>query len=316
MRKLLQLFGAMLLPFLLNAQMATTEAPFAFPFELDGGLIYLEGEMEGQKGNYVLDTGAPALILNASFFVSDLNGKQAYGLSGKTNVQAVNIDQFSVANIEKKDIKAYVTDISHIERVKKRRIRGLLGYSAISDKEILIDYERQEISMLDPKNAVNQVSDKTVVDQLPFQYRGHFPVVKVKIGKRNYFFGIDTGAEANVINARLKKKLRKQSNQRYESLTLQGVDPKQTSAVATTFKEVSIQGHPFNDLEFVFTDISYLNSGHKVFLDGILGAPFLKQHLFSINYDSRKLKIWERIPQEEPLAKSSREVLVKKEDQK
>ncbi|MEO1624144.1 MAG: aspartyl protease family protein [Bacteroidota bacterium] len=287
-----------------------------YSFELDGGLIMVNGRAGDKSGKYILDTGAPTLILNSNVYSSDQKSEWAFGLSGSARLQSLRVKDFEVANIQQEKIKAYTTDISHIEKVKNRPIEGLLGYEAIKSKEIMIDYEKQQIAFMDVTDPYGQMMDKEVVDQLPFRYRDHLPIVKVRIGKRTYYFGIDTGAEANIINVRLKKRMRKFSDKEYNSRLLQGVDPSQAEALSTTLKEIKIKGHSFEDLEFVFANIYYINRNHDILLDGILGAPFLKSRTFSINFKDKKLKIWEDIPSIDPhLPAPQKEALAKSTQQ-
>ena len=48
-----------------------------------------------------------------------------------------------------------------------------------------------------------------------------------------------------------------------------------------------------DNLPFAFADLSFLQSEYEIKLDGLLGYPFLKEALFSINFRKKYLCKWE-----------------------
>ncbi|MEL6868048.1 MAG: hypothetical protein AAFP19_26730, partial [Bacteroidota bacterium] len=200
------------------------------PFDLEGGLIFVPAIMDGQCDSFILDTGAPTLVINTQFFVSDLDGGRAVGLSGTMNIQSLTIRGFEFGLKNRKKINGFATDFSHLEQIKKRRIRGLIGYEVIRHQEMLIDYTKKRLTFIH-SDAKQEVDGYAAVDYVKFKIRDHFPIVKVKIGKRYYFFGIDTGAEVNVLSKHLCKKLKRHCKESGERKQLQGLD--QSKAIAS-----------------------------------------------------------------------------------
>ena len=52
-------------------------------------------------------------------------------------------------------------------------------------------------------------------------------------------------------------------------------------------------------MEFVFANMKHLNESFESDLDGLLGYPFLSAAIFSIDYRTNRLCIWERSIHEE-----------------
>ena len=54
-------------PFVLMQEYSQVEA-VSVPFERTVGLIFVKAKINGKKENFILDTGAPSLILNSAYF--------------------------------------------------------------------------------------------------------------------------------------------------------------------------------------------------------------------------------------------------------
>lgn len=261
-------------------------------FELLGGLMLVEGELWNQKDSFVIDTGAPYLVINSDFYISNLDGVTAGGISGAASAQLIDIDQFSLGEYQVDDFSAFVMDLSHIEKVKNRKIKGLIGADILSNYEMLIDYDNKLLTMFKPRTTEYH-TDVYPLDEIPFELYGHFPVISVKIGKKQYKLGIDTGAEVNLLNtASIDKEDFKNLGATVQSKKLHGVDKEKKTVACTKISNSMINGEVYDDMEFILTDISFLNNAYGIKLDGLLGFPFLKSKKFSINFKKKKLYVW------------------------
>lgn len=295
---------------------------FIFPFRQVGGLVILKGSVFGEEGSFILDTGAPTLVLNdhkRNIFAS--NRYSIVGIGGQAYAKEELIEDLSIGNYKSKPMDAILTDMTHLEKVLNQKIKGLLGFETIRDFELLINYRQRLVELIAPNNKSTQEFIE-VVGTVPIDMRGHFPVIKVKIGDRDYHFGIDSGAESNIINSRFRYKLRKQNKKGTNKKMLQGIDSHKSTVYTRKLKKMEIAGMQFRNMEFIFTDISHLNEGGTIKIDGILGYPFLKRKIFSINYSQEYLALWDYLPEyktrpgrkqkEEILAKNSLTSILKK----
>ena len=263
-------------------------------FSLKGGLIMIEASLGKEKDSFIFDTGAPTLFLNSNDFNEEEGSVEAVGISGRTQIEEIIAPQLSIENLVQENIPAYKIDIQHLEKLKKCRMKGIIGQDLVKNHEVFVDYENRILKLLDFNNLELEETMR-MVQRIPFSMDGHFAVLKVKIGEKNYFFGIDTGAEVNVIDKRLKKKLRK-NYKRQEFINVRGLDKNLSSALNCKISEIEVGDQSYENLEFLFTDLSTINDGYHIELDGLLGFPFLKQYPFSINYQEQYFYFWEHLP--------------------
>ncbi len=261
-------------------------------FKLAGGLILMNAENDGKKGAYILDTGAPCLILNKRVEKEDAS-LLAVGVGGQMHVSESKIEKFRLGKFIREKIKCLSLDISHIENSKKTAIAGLIGYDMFKDKELLFDYDNLLVSFFDG-NAIQKYKGQKRLKTIPFKMHGHLPIIKVSIGKKKFRFGIDTGAEVNVIHAADAKKIKDTEYESIENANIQSVNSNKTIVKAIELGTLKVgKTEVYNDLRFIITDLSDFNNAYGVELDGLLGYAFLKERLHSIDFLNKELVIWE-----------------------
>ena len=268
-------------------------------FELEGGLIFLKAKLNGQAQSFIFDTGSPHLILNnnrsssqAGNPFTNKSNLKINGVGGSKKISKVRNPDFDWNGINAKWKTCYATDMQNIARVKKRDFAGLIGYDQMRKHEVVIDYKKQKLFLVSRSNKTF-FDNHEKIEKVPLRMMGHLPVVKVKIGKRRYYFAIDSGAEVNVIDKRLRKRMSEKMI--VESLrgNIIGGGDKKISARGVKIKSTKIGKATYENLDYTYADLSFLtdDEGHRV--DGLLGYPFLKEALFSINYRKRQLCKWE-----------------------
>lgn len=270
------------------------EAGRKMPFELVGGLIFLDAELGGNCDQYIFDTGAPTLILNSNEHISSQKTTFLGGFSGRIAMVPRQVKGFQMGGVFKKRILAYYTDMSHLEQIKNRTVKGLIGLDAFKKQEILFNYKKQELVILPKKRRKKRINKLREVHSFKFRKQDHIPIVRVKIGKKTFYFGIDTGAEVNIISDRLLKKIKADNIEiSKEKKTIRGIDKNSKTVASGTIEKLSMKGKDFYNMEFVFADMAHINQNHTVRIDGILGYPFLSSEIFSIDFKKNRLYIWE-----------------------
>ena len=260
-------------------------------FDLMGGLICISKDA-APESKYILDTGAPTLILNEEPEKHSFHGLHLVGVNGSSPIANRKVKDFKLKGLKLGNIRSLLTDLSNLEKIKEAEFEGILGYEVYRHFEIFIDYQRKYLSMFQPGTTDLHAFIKPNKSIQIFK-KGHFPVVRVKIGKRYYFFGLDTGAEVNVIDQRLFKRLHKRGViTKSGETSLQGLNKTHLSAHNYRVDEIQLEQMKYEDMEFVFTDLSGFNGDGSFRLDGILGFPFLSSGKFSINIKKRKLYLW------------------------
>ena len=260
-------------------------------FTLKGGLILLEAGLESTMDSFLLDTGAPSLFLNSSEIQKNENSVQAIGITGDLLLEELIIPELRMNNLVQEDIAGYKIDIQHLEKIKRCRMGGIIGQDLIKNHEVFIDYKNQVLKLLDPKSV--ELEEKMhLVEKIPFKMEGHFAVMKLKIGKKEYSFGIDTGSEANVLDRKLKRKL-KRYYKRKGTVGVNGLDKNRSSSIEVAINQLFMGQQEIEKMPFLISNLSAINAVYDASLDGLLGFPFLKQFPFSINYEDQHLYIWE-----------------------
>ena len=305
----------------LNVQMAFQSEPLQFnfqeeyfqtdapgvmqsDFELVGGLIFLDANLEGQSQSFILDTGSPHLLLNSSLSSekkSNKNGFEISGVGGKKKVKKMYKVNFDWQGINVRRESTFAIDLGRIARIKKRDFAGLISYDQVKRKELLIDYAKEKVFLISKSNKTFfENYDKS--DKIWFRMVGHLPVIKVKIGNKRYYFGIDTGAEINVIDKRLRKRLPKDMIASDFLGLIMGGDNQKIQVNHIEVKEMKVGKSYYKNQPFAFADLSFLQGEDGIQLDGLLGYPFLKEALFSINFRKKQLCKWElKVKDDEPI---------------
>ena len=259
------------------------------PYELVNGMILVQAEIEGQQGNFILDTGAPTLIVNGTG--TGERSEEWQSVSSDFNVQAIRVNQFNWAGIEKKGIEAIALDISHLEEVYQRELLGIIGYQIFAGHEILVNANTMQIIILDDKkNCLSRIGKP--ITTIPFKMQDHLPVIKAKVGNQTYLFGFDSGCTANLLDQKLLDKLPEGAFNILDHKQLQcfSKEPQDVMVIGTS--AIELEKLPSKATEYLVTDLSHLEES-DIHIDGFLGYPFFKNLTFSINYASHQLSIWE-----------------------
>lgn len=268
---------------------------YIIPFNLKGGLIIVQANINDSLGNFVIDTGAEGLVLNSQHFTGVPDDTRGYyGVSGRGKSLTVSYNNsISVDSLHFLNIHADVVDLSSIELKKDIKILGLIGFSMLRDFEIMFNYRGRFISL-------SRVDDKgNVIDPMPFILNkkdslsftlGNFiPVIDVMVNGVKKKFGIDSGAEINLLDLKKSKDIMSQFNP-IRTIRLSGSDGKDSDVLAgRLYKVVILEYYRCASMATVLINMDNLNKIYETNLDGILGFEFLSPWLFSINYKKQKL---------------------------
>ena len=266
------------------------------PFNLAGKFIVVDVELDGEKKPFILDTGSPKVILNSKHMPGfDSNQKSISSTKGVNgNISGMDIskvNKLDFGGIQLVDQKVVTLDLSKLEEELGMEFYGLIGYELIKEFDIIIDYEKQVLIFIDPEvfdnYRIENLSDNTL-EKIPFSLESHIPVVKVQIHGESYFFGIDSGAETNLIDNRLWTSL-KQCVRDIGTDELSGAGPIMREVKTGKIKKTKIGNTEYKNLDTVFSDISHLNDSYKIKLDGIMGYELLSKQTTLISYHRKEM---------------------------
>jgi hypothetical protein len=273
----------------LNAELRSSFDLIEAPLLIKKGKLLLAGTLEGENGYFILDTGAPTLVINRP--IDENNSDCAYSINRDVVVQPTVVQTYSWGGLSKTNAQALAVDLSHLESALGVRVLGLLGYEELRDRHWIFDFKKQKLYQ--DKSLTAPLYKKLIPKVvLPFKLEGHLPVVQVDIGSASYWFAIDTGAARNLLGEELVLGPLQYLFSVEQTEELQGLDQEVQLVRSGRLEDVTLGHKNFANPSFLVTDLAALHNATGLKIDGLLGYPFFEQYTFSIDYKTRKIFIW------------------------
>jgi hypothetical protein len=265
------------------------------PLKSYGQLIVIEARLMGKTGNFIIDTGAETMILNAVHYSANPRSRTSdrYGVDGSIDESfRRHLENFSIAGLEWTDKNSDVIDLSHIEKSKKMKLLGIIGYNFLKDYELFIDLYLNQITMSKVGKNGKRYDDKVYLEKiesrLAFSLKHHSIILETDIDGRSYKFCLDTGAEYNQINSRFVR-INPDQFHPVRKLNLSGAGGKSIEVMAGLLKYLDIGDQSFNAMNTMLTNLSNSYEAFGTRVDGVLGYEFFKQRRTIINYQKETL---------------------------
>ncbi len=273
---------------------------FVIPFNRAGNLILIKATADTTEGNFILDTGAPGLVLNITYFRNHAqHSADDRGSVSGTVAAAVQttVQEFTFGGLTFDKLEADMVNLGHLEDNKKVKISGLIGVSFFSGYEMIIDYEKSEIYLhkvnkKQPEaNKNSMLEDTKAYSTMPFDIIDNKIIAYAELAGRRLKFFIDTGAESNVLDSRLSNKI-------FENLTITGrtrivgAGNKKIEAINGQLKNMKVGNQSLASLPFIVTNLENACVSEVCCIDGMLGFDFLSLHKIGFNFVKRQMYIW------------------------
>lgn len=272
------------------------------PFSRVGNLILLRAKADTTEGNFILDTGAPGLVLNITYFRdyvinTDANEEQNGITGGATAVNKILLAQFSFDCVKTGAISANLTNLGHIEDSKGVKIHGLIGLSVFRRFEVIIDYENSLLYLhrIAKKEArvyksylLANVADYSTV---PIEIWHNKIVTRTLIAGKKLRLIIDSGAESNVLDSRLPGKVF-DSIEIIKRIQLVGAGQTKVEALYGTLHDLTVGDQHTGRLPVIITNLEKTCLAGNGCIDGILGFDFLSLRKIGFNFINNKMYIW------------------------
>ncbi len=170
------------------------------PFEIKDGLILIDASINGERGAYIFDTGSADILINSGNHNGSIEMITTKGIVSAKEIDITTIEIGELIIAGQKGLQLDMSDLA--PNVHDHDIKGLIGWSVLGDRAIIIDYEERVIKVnqkhLDMTRE--ELATKHIM-KLNIDYMlSDLPVVNVAIGEESYNFAFDTGAAANVID--------------------------------------------------------------------------------------------------------------------
>lgn len=282
-----------------DAAIKKPDQPFVqIPFILSHNLITVKVLFNGEEKNFILDSGSPKVILNSKYLnlnrdsINKRSISSTQGVEGNiSGMDIQKIQELSLGGIKLSKQEVLTLDLSHIEKELDTQIFGLIGYEFIKEYDVLFDYLEQKITLIDPEYYPDYYKNQLSKCQLKvnsIQMKKHIPVVEANINGITIKFGIDCGAESNLIDNDLFPKL-KHGVKKMDSDELIGVANKTQKVKSGQLRKMVIGNKEFQNIYSVFSDMPHLSEGYDIEIDGLLGFPILSRQKTLLSFARKEL---------------------------
>ncbi|HAS36526.1 MAG TPA: hypothetical protein DCS15_08565 [Flavobacteriales bacterium] len=268
----------------------------SIPFQRSGNLILIQAKIDGRSGNFILDTGAPYLVLNSTYFSNkDLATETASSLAGEFGISHSIAHKLSIGETVWTDLEAYLAPLGAVENAKGVRIHGLLGRALFVGYELIIDYRKNQIDLIRLNNRGGRIENRDQSNEVFSCALKESPdalMCKVKIGNSKLRAVVDTGAEISVLDKDVPADVAKELNidRRFY---LNGVGGNRVEVVSGRLSSLELNGLEIRNTQFVMSSLEAMNKVYSKRIDAILGFPIFSAYLLSINFVTSEMTFYQ-----------------------
>lgn len=256
---------------------------YSIPFKKAGNLLLVSAEIDSKEGVFILDTGAPTLVVNQS---RQSSGEiQAEGINGSLSVNDTFIKKFRWNNEEWRNLSSLSVDMQHFNDVSEEGVKGLIGYEILRNYEMVVDPTAQTLMLLSNRKEL-PYNPAQVLVSIPMKQQAHMPVIELSINGKKILLGIDTGAEINFLDQSLFQNGAIEASEAGIMLVKGLGENNEKRASKVRVKNLQIGDVTLENQLFTLKDMNQLfpNDGEGLKVQGIVGNAFLNQFRYSINY--------------------------------
>ena len=260
------------------------------PIKRAGNLIIVEAQIDSLVGNFVMDTGAPYLVLNSTYFrdAPRVEEKLSAGINGESDGTFTTVVQnFSILDLHYNRIAADVTDLSAIENGRGIKILGLLGTRLFSKFAVTIDLQNNLLYIHKLDNEGNIPPEELVFKepylQVPFKYLNNIIFIKCAVDDKPMWFVFDSAAETNLLDYSRSRKMLKDM-QIISRSKLTGIGGSSFAVLYARFNKLTLGDKQFFRNRVLVTNLEKMGRAYDHSIDGILGYDFFSRGVFTINF--------------------------------
>ncbi|MBA9078044.1 MULTISPECIES: aspartyl protease family protein [Rufibacter] len=287
---------------LLEPFMESDSSSAVIPFTRAGNLILIKATADTTVGNFILDTGAPHLVLNITYFrqypISRSSQAEQTSVTGTSQAVASTwVKKFTMGPFKYLRSKAHLTNLGHLENAKGVKILGLLGMELFKRFEMIIDYENnllylQLISKKEAKTFKSaHLSDTAAFHEVPIYFKDNKIVTSTEVAGKKIEFIIDSGAETNLLDSRLPDKIL-ESVAISRRVMLTGTGNKKVEALFGSLDNLVIGNRSFGAMDVLITNFEKTCFTYNGCVNGVLGYSFLAERKVGFNFVTNKMYLF------------------------
>lgn len=266
------------------------------PVKRVGKLIIVEATVDGIRGNFIFDTGAPYLVLNATYFRDYTEDQEhiATDVAGNLVPQKVTkVSRLKMLGMHYENLEADVSDLSAIENQRGIQILGLLGVNLFMRMELELDL-RQEQLIVYRVDRYGARLDEPYEPQIQ-EYRKKFVlknnaiIAPGSIAGESLDFCFDTGAEALLLDNDLPVKALEQIRI-MRTASLSGAGGGTTEVLFGAIRALAF-GPELQNCQIMIADLEEIGRAYGHPVDGFVGFDLLNKGSVCINFKTQELII-------------------------
>ncbi len=268
---------------------------FNIPLKQVGRLFLIEATVDGQRGNFVFDTGAVGLVLNKTYYRNAVSTSQSAGISG-TSISSgtLKVKEMSIGDIQIRHINADVANLGNIENKRHVRILGLIGMDILKGYEMIVDVRQHNLKLIRIDRRGNYADDVDFSFQADLEsrvvLRNGIMFLRGEIAGKKMDFCLDTGAESNVLCSSCRKDiLSSVSISRKTELT--GMGGRTVEVLYGAMTDFTLNEVQFSPMQTIVTSLAALSAAYDFPVDGVLGYDFFARGKIRINLVKNELGI-------------------------
>lgn len=276
------------------------------PFTLTGTLITVKAKVDTLSGNFIFDTGASELLLNSRYFGGEspqlASLSAAAGVTGTVEHGApYRIGRFQFEEMIAERLTVSTLNLQHIEKAKRLRLLGLIGFSVFRDYEVIFDYNLLQLVLIRTDKTgkrLEEISEKEYIIHkiLPIRMQGHIAMIEMAFGeKAKLCFGIDSGAEQNLLDHQTSSRLLKAHFDIKKHVKLNGTGRESLEVLAGILHGGRMDSLAVAPMHTLLTDLTSINEAYGTQLDGVVGYEFLHQQPVGINFRKKTMTFYRNV---------------------
>jgi predicted aspartyl protease len=271
------------------------------PFRFSGNLMLVAISVDSIRGEFILDTGAPHLVLNKTYFRNypRFGEVLASGISVAGNVgNQTRVGLLDFGGLEFADVDADMVPLGHLESTTGTPVYGLIGLNLLARLELSIDFEGGflEFRPVNRRGDLLLASTPDTADvELSMTGNDRQLFVDGSVAGKMLRFCLDTGAETNLLDNQLSNKVM-QTVQLIRRTSITGSTGRVSEALLARVTSMQFGKEVYPGMPAVVLDLAPLKAAFQIGFDGVLGMDFLYRHRkMVINLSQRKVRLWKRV---------------------
>lgn len=253
------------------------------PFEKSAGLILVPAVINNVEGKLIFDTAADHILINSKETDSGETVRSSFiSLTGESASSEVKLESFVMGAYKAKDIVAFTTDLSKLEKHVGENLLGIFGAGLLDSEYIEIDIKEGVIEIFSSKS----LSYKSLKEfqRFPVNFENGIPVIDLQMNGEPMRFVLDTGSSVSIVDLSVVNENKDnfiQSDKRFNLLTA----AKESSERYYYFcLGMSIASNRINSLKVAVMDMESVNIHLKEPVKGILSLEDLPFKSIIIDY--------------------------------